>query len=275
MAKTNKEIVKFVASNKVLVMADGRTNFATCTPEFLAHAELINKGTGELSDNKARLTDELASAENRLNLYLKGASINSKTVSEYQAKIDQLKEDKKQADKKVRDYMPKMTPADENLYNAYFWYQTTPEKESYDGEFLALYKRAFMEWFDSFGMKMGKKDFGFFATKLGIKKAGNKTYRDSKATTMTTAYGKRQFVELLYLIIIELMVKKGIIKNYEFTYVSPVQGDESVEKAEPVEEPTPVDYSTMKVADLRKIAQEKGIKGVSKMKKADLINALN
>lgn len=35
------------------------------------------------------------------------------------------------------------------------------------------------------------------------------------------------------------------------------------------------DYNTMKVAELKAIAREKGIKGYYKLKKADLISTLN
>lgn len=214
----SKKVEKFVASNKVLTMKEGRTNFATCTPEFLAQAELINKGTGELSDIRAKYADELKSAENALRLYLAGDCVNDKEVANKELIIAGLTSKKNDAEKAVRDYMPKMTDADKNLYKAYVWYQTEPEREVYQGEFEILYRRAFMEWFDSFGMTMGKKDFDFFSTKLGLKKASQKKFRNSGATQFTDVLGKRQFVELLYAIIVELMVKKGIIKNYEFTY---------------------------------------------------------
>lgn len=232
-----KKIEKFTPNKKVLEMKEGRTNFAECTPEFLAHMEFINKGTGELSDIKARYADELASAENGLRLYLKGTVISSNVVKDFEDKIAELKDKKNAATKEIRNYMPKMTDADNNLYAAYFWYQTAPEKESYDGEYITLYQRAFIEWFDSFGMTMGKKDFGFFSTKLGLKKAGNKTYRESGATQFTSAMGPRQFIELLYSIIIELMVKKGIIKNYEFTYTP--QAEEEQAQAEAPKADTP------------------------------------
>jgi len=38
---------------------------------------------------------------------------------------------------------------------------------------------------------------------------------------------------------------------------------------------TTLDYSNMKVAELKAIAKEKGIKGYYKLKKADLISTLN
>ena len=38
---------------------------------------------------------------------------------------------------------------------------------------------------------------------------------------------------------------------------------------------TTFDYSNMKVAELKAIAKEKGIKGYYKLKKADLISTLN
>lgn len=230
MTKNKNKIEKFVASNKVVRTVDGRTNFARASVEFLVHAELINKGTGELSDIKAKISDDLASAENALALYQRSAVVESEKLQELIQKVDSLKESKRQANKAVREYMPKMTDADKRLYQAYFWYQTQPEPETHAGEFCQLYERAFVEWFDSWGMTMGKKDFKFFSTKLGVKKASNKKYRESGASVFTAVYTEKQFVELLYLIIIELMVKKGIIRNYEFTYVP--KKDEKVETPE-------------------------------------------
>ncbi len=250
---------KFVPSKKVLQMKDGFTNFATCSEEFLAHAELINKGTGELSDIKARFTDELESAENKLNLYLKGKVIDSLMVASLQGEVARLKEEKNIATKNIRDYMPKMTDADKNLYVAYYWYQEVPEKESYDGEYLVLYKRAFMEWFDSFNMVMGKKDFDFFSRKLGLKKASNKVYRESNACKFTSTLNARAFIELLYGIIIELMIKKGLIKNYELQYVSVKEESKQVEEVKE-EKKTLTRVQIMELLDKANVTYKKSMK---------------
>lgn len=212
MAKKKVDLTKkFIPSKKILSVKDGRTNFATATQEFLIHAEIINRGTSELSDIRTKYTEDLKLTKQRFENLKNQHMISPKDVKKCEKIIRELTDKKKQVEKAVRDYMPETIQVDENLYLAYYWYQVKPEPETYKGEFLKLYKRAFMEWFDYFGMTMGKKDFKFFINEFGFIYSS----KNSNNNGLTNTYTLRQFVELLYKIIIELMVKKGIIKDYE------------------------------------------------------------
>lgn len=229
---TKKDIEKFVASSKAISVKAGRTNFAEASEEFLVHAQKINEGKGKLSDARADYTDRIEDAQNALSNYLKSKYVNSAEVARLQKHIEDLETEKKQVVKNIRKYVPDTTEADQNLYRAYYWYQM--DTNFHDVQ-KSLYFRAFAEWFDSWGMTMGAKDFDFFTSKLGVKSAGNKVFRQSGAKQFTAVMSEKVFVELLYNIIIELMVKKGIIENYEFKYRKDI--DKDAEKAESTETP--------------------------------------
>ncbi len=70
------------------------------------------------------------------------------------------------------------------------------------------------------------------------------------------------------------VAKKEVVKE-EKKKEKAVTKKESVKKATPKKKEEKLDYSSMTVAELKKIAKEKDIKGYSTMKKDELVKALS
>ena len=125
---------------------------------------------------------------------------------------------------------------------------------------------------------------------VGLRKAPANTKVKSKGTTLLIAHTERTFKELFMHALSQLMVDKNCIKTeqYTFTYesasvthiyskVDELEVSVEEEKTEDVvvpEEEEVVEYATMPLAELRKAAKDKGVKGYSKMKKDELITIL-
>ena len=75
----------------------------------------------------------------------------------------------------------------------------------------------------------------------------------------------------------EIKVETKVVEFDDFSEEEPKKVEKNTKKEEKKEakKEEKVDYSSMSVAELKKIAKEKGISGYSTMKKDELVNALN
>lgn len=208
MAKKNV----FVSNEKEITIGKGKLDLLKATPDFKARVQLFADGINAMND-KALYFSECVRTETRaLELYEKGQYVNSAVVEEKTAQIEEYRAAAKAIREELMEKMPEFDETDKNLYYAYRQY--VRGEVEYD-----VYVRAFAEWFDNCGVAPTEKGIDFVTSKIGVNKASARAMCKNGGTVFTNAKGEKQFLDLVYRIVADMMYAKNILKPFKYEYV--------------------------------------------------------
>lgn len=207
----------FVASTKVIVNGKGNLQFNTSTEEFRTKVQLFADGINAMNDKRLYFSDCVKTATRSLELYLKGTYVDSAVVDSKNAEIEGYRTAVADITAKIMETMPEFDKVDKNLYYAYRTY-VVGEEDVTSGN---TYKRAFMEFLDNAGIVPTEKGITFIMAQMGVKKASAKTMCKNGGTVFTTAMSEKQYLDLVYRTLANLMYKANALKPFTYEYVIP------------------------------------------------------
>lgn len=207
----------FVASSKVISMGKGNIQFNTSTPEFRNKVQMFADGINSMNDKRLFYSDCIKTATHSLELYLKGSVYRSDVVEAKEAEIEQYRKAVADITAQIRESMPTYDEADKALFYAYRSFINGEE----DTTSCNTYKRAFMEWLDNVGIVPTDKGIAYIMSQIGVKKASAKAMCKNGGTVFTTAMSEKQYLELVYRTVANLMYKSKSLKPYKYEYVIP------------------------------------------------------
>ena len=207
----------FVASSKVISMGKGNIQWNTSTPEFRNKVQMFSDGINAMNDKRLFYADCVKTATHSLELYLKSPVHSSDVVEAKEAEIAGYRQAVADITAKIRESMPTYDTTDKNLFYAYRTYVNGEEDVTSSN----TYKRAFMEWFDNVGIVPTDKGIAYIMSQIGVKKASAKAMCKNGGTVFTTAMSEKQYLELVYRTVANLMYKSKSLKPYKYEYVIP------------------------------------------------------
>ncbi len=202
----------FVTNAKEITIGKGKLDLLKAMPEFKEKVQLFADGINAMNDKALYYGDLARTNRHALELYLKGTYVDSSVVAQKEKEIadNQEKHDKIKAD--IFNKMPEFDKVDKNLYYAYRQYANGEVEYS-------IYVRAFAEFLDNAGIAPTDKGIDFIMSKIGVNKASARSMCKNGGTVFTNAKGEKQFLDLVYRIIADLMYAKGILRKFEYDYV--------------------------------------------------------
>lgn len=208
MAKKNI----FITNAKEIAIGRGKIDLSTATPDFKNKVQLFADGINAMNDKALYYSDCVRTAEHSLELYQKGSYVSSTVVEEKTAEIEKYRKAAKEIRAEIFEKMPEFDKVDKNLYYAY--------RQYVNGEVdFAIYTRAFAEWLDNAGIAPTDKGIDFIMSKIGVNKASARAMCKNGGTVFTNAKGEKQFLDLVYRIVADLMYAKQILKPFKYEYV--------------------------------------------------------
>lgn len=205
----------FVASSKVISMGKGNIQFNTSTPEFRNKVQLFADGINKMNDKALYYADCIRTDRHSLELYQKGDYVDGAVVAEKEAKIESYKKAVADIRAEIAKKMPTYDDTDEALFYAYRTY-VNGEEDTTSGN---TYKRAFMEWLDNVGIVPTDKGIAYIMSQIGVKKASAKAMCKNGGTVFTTAMSEKQYLDLVYRTVANLMYKVNALKPFKYEYV--------------------------------------------------------
>lgn len=205
----------FVASSKVITMGKGNIQFNTSTVSFREKVQLFADGINAMNDKRLYYSDCIKTARHSLELYQKGSVVSSKVVDEKTAEIEKYQKAVADITAEIAEKMPTYDEIDKNLFYAYRSY-IVGEEDITSG---STYKRAFMEWLDNAGITPTEKGISYIMSQIGVKKASAKTMCKNGGTVFTTAMSEKQYLDLVYRTVANLMYKVNALKPFKYEYV--------------------------------------------------------
>ena len=208
MAKKNT----FITNAKDITIAKGKLNLLKATPEFKEKVQMFTDGINAMNDKALYYSDCVKTARHSLELYEKGTYVDGSVVEEKTAEIEKYLTAAKEIRAEIFAKMPEFDKVDKNLYYAY--------RQYVNGEVdFDIYVRAFAEWLDNAGIAPTDKGIDFIMSKIGVNKASARTMCKNGGTVFTNAKGEKQFLDLVYRIVADLMYAKQILKPFTYEYV--------------------------------------------------------
>ena len=218
MAKKNV----FVSNNKEIAIGNGKIDLSKATAEFKTRVQLFADGINAMNDKRLYFADCVKTAQHSLELYQKGTCVEGSVVKEKEAEIEKYRTAVREIIAEIADTMPEFDAVDKNLFYAY--------RQYVNGEVdYAVYTRAFAEWLDNAGIAPTSKGIDFIMSKIGVNKASARTMCKNGGTVFTNAKSEKQFLDLVYRIVADLMYAKQILKPFKYEYVIE---DKKAKKAE-------------------------------------------
>lgn len=214
----------FVSNNKEITIGKGKIDLSAAMPEFKEKVQLFADGINSMNGKALYYGDCIKTARHALDLYLKGTYTNSAEIEAKEAEIVKYQTAVSEIRAEIASKMPEFDATDKNLYYAY--------RQFVNGEIESdIYVRAFAEWLDNTGVMPTTKGIDFIMSKIGVNKASARTMCKNGGTVFTNAKGEKQFLDLVYRVIADLMYAKGILKPFKYEYVIE---DKKAKKAEKV-----------------------------------------
>lgn len=208
MAKKNV----FVTNAKEIKVGTGKVDLSTASAEFKTKVQLFADGINAMNDKALYYSDCVKTARHSLELYEKGAYVDSTVVESKRAEIEKYQNAAKEIRAEIFEKMPEFDKVDKNLYYAYRQYVNA--EVDFD-----TYVRAFAEFLDNAGIAPTTKGIDFIMSKIGVNKASARTMCKNGGTVFTNAKGEKQFLDLVYRLIADLMYAKQILKPFKYEYV--------------------------------------------------------
>ena len=205
----------FVASTKVIATGKGNIQFNTSTVSFREKVQLFADGINAMNDKRLYFSDCIETARHSLELYQKGSVVSSKVVDEKTAEIEKYQKAVADITAEIAEKMPTYNEIDKNLFYAYRSY-IVGEEDITSGN---TYKRAFMEWLDNAGITPTEKGISYIMSQIGVKKASARTMCKNGGTVFTTAMSEKQYLDLVYRTVANLMYKVNALKPFKYEYV--------------------------------------------------------
>lgn len=202
----------FITNAKEITITNGKIDLSKGSAEFKAKVQLFADGINAMNDKALYYGDCLRTARHSLELYEKGLYVDGSIVAEKTAEIEKYKTAVAEIRAEIMAKMPEFDKVDKNLYYAYRQYATGEVDYS-------VYARAFAEWLDNAGVVPTNKGIDFIMSKIGVNKASARTMCKNGGTVFTNAKGEKQFLDLVYRIVADLMYAKGILKPFKYDYV--------------------------------------------------------
>lgn len=210
MAKKNV----FVSNAKDITITKGKLNLLKAKPEFKDRVQLFTDGINAMNDKALYYSDCVKTARHSLELYEKGAYVDHSVVDAKLAEIEKYQDAARAIRVEILEKMPEFDKVDKNLYYAY--------RQYVNGEVeFDIYVRAFAEWLDNAGIAPTSNGIDFIMSKIGVNKASARTMCKNGGTVFTNAKGEKQFLDLVYRIVADLMYAKQILKPFVYEYVIP------------------------------------------------------
>lgn len=202
----------FVSNEKAITMAKGNIQFNTSSEEFRTRVQMFADGINAMNDKALYYSDCVKTARHALELYMKGTYVNSTVVEEKEAEIAKHLEASRAIRAEIAEKMPTYDDIDKNLFYAYRQYILGEVEYS-------VYQRAFMEWLDNGGIAPTDKGIKFIASQIGVKKASAKTMCKNGGTVFTTNMSEKQYLDLVYRTVANLMYKVNALKEFKYEYI--------------------------------------------------------
>ena len=210
MAKKNV----FITNAKEIKVGTGKVDLSTASTEFKNKVQLFADGINAMSDKALYYSDCMKTAKHSLELYEKGTYVDGSVVDAKKAEIEKYQTAAKEIRAEIFEKMPEFDKVDKNLYYAYRQYVNA--EVDFD-----TYVRAFAEFLDNAGIAPTTKGIDFIMSKIGVNKASARTMCKNGGTVFTNAKGEKQFLDLVYRIVADLMYAKQILKPFKYDYVIP------------------------------------------------------
>ena len=208
MAKKNI----FITNAKEITIGKGKVDLSTASAEFKNKVQLFADGINAMNDKALYYSDCVKTARHSLELYEKGTYVDSAVVEEKNAEIDRYIKAAQEIRADIMDKMPEFDKVDKNLYYAY--------RQYVNGEVdYSVYARAFAEFLDNANVAPTEKGIDFIMSKIGVNKASARAMCKNGGTVFTNAKGEKQFLDLVYRIVADLMYAKQILKPFVYEYV--------------------------------------------------------
>lgn len=202
----------FVTNAKEITIGKGKVDLSTASADFKSKVQLFADGINAMNDKALYYGDCARTARHALELYLKGNYVDSSVVAQKECEIAEHLEKSATIRAEIQAKMPEFDKVDKNLYYAYRQYANGEVEYS-------VYVRAFAEFLDNAGVAPTEKGIDFIMSKIGVNKASARTMCKNGGTVFTNAKGEKQFLDLVYRIIADLMYAKGILKPFKYDYV--------------------------------------------------------
>lgn len=229
----------FITNAKEITITNGKIDLSKASAEFKSKVQLFADGINAMNDKALYYGDCAKTAKHALELYLKGTYTNSSEIEAKEAEIERYKTAAAEIRAEIMAKMPEFDKVDKNLYYAY--------KQFVTGEVgYEIYVRAFAEWLDNAGVTPTSKGIDFIMSKIGVNKASARTMCKNGGTVFTNAKGEKQFLDLVYRIVADLMYAKGILKAFTYEYIIPEK--KSAKKTEEVNATEVAEVKTEEVA---------------------------
>lgn len=202
----------FITNAKEITIAKGKIDLSKASADFKEKVQLFADGINAMNDKALYYSDCVKTARHALDLYTKGTFISDTVVAEKEAEIQKYLDAATAIRAEIFEKMPEFDKVDKNLYYAYRQYVNG--EVSYD-----VYVRAFAEFLDNAGVVPTDKGIDFIMSKIGVNKASARAMCKNGGTVFTNAKGEKQFLDLVYRIIADLMYAKDILKPFVYEYV--------------------------------------------------------
>lgn len=202
----------FVTNAKEITITNGKVDLSKASADFKNKVQLFADGINAMNDKALYYSDCTKTARHALELYLKGTYINSAEVEAKEAEIAKYQDAVREIRAEIMAKMPEFDKVDKNLYYAY--------RQYINGEVeYSVYVRAFAEWLDNAEVVPTNKGIDFIMSKIGVNKASARAMCKNGGTVFTNAKSEKQFLDLVYRVVADLMYAKQILKPFTYEYV--------------------------------------------------------
>ena len=201
----------FKTNGKNITITNGKLDLATATANFKEKVQLFTDGINSMIDRMSYYNDCITTEKHALELYEKGRVKDSSEIERMLANIEKYESEKSEVAKTIREAMPEYDDTDKNLFYAYR--QFVRDEISKE-----VYIRAFAEFLNENNITPADKGIELIMSRIGVKKASGKTTYKSGGTKFTDAMGEKQYLDIVYRIIGELMYEKSILRPFNYEY---------------------------------------------------------